>query len=269
MDSLFFIISKIAWAFLSPSNLIILLLFFGSLLLLVNITSWAKKILIPTAIIALMLTAYPFGDYLIAPLEHRFSQPSILPEHIDGIIILGGGEDLKRSISWNRSELGMAGDRYIGAKELANHFPNAPIIFTGGSGSLSLQDTAGEGSVAKQLLTTIGIAENRLIIESKSRNTYENFKSIKPLLPVVNGHYLLVTSAFHMPRSVGIARKQGINITAYPVDFRSSSAELRQINFNLFKNLEALEPAWKEWIGLTVYYWTGKTSVWFPREQTP
>lgn len=264
MDSLFFIISKIAWAFLSPSNLIIFFFALGSFLLLFNAISWAKIILIPSSILALLLTVYPFGDLLIEPLEKRFSQPTELPKNIDGIIILGGGEHLNISINWNRPELGNGGDRYIGAKELSNYYPDAPIIFTGGSGSVRLQNTKGEGYLAKQLLTTLGIAEDRLIIESKSRNTYENFKLVKPFLPVENGHYLLVTSAFHMPRAMGIARKQGVNVSPYPVDFRSISRELRKINFNFHKNLKSLEPAWKEWIGLTIYYWTGKTSNWLP-----
>jgi uncharacterized SAM-binding protein YcdF (DUF218 family) len=74
----------------------------------------------------------------------------------------------------------------------------------------------------------------------------------------------LITSAFHMPRSVGIARKQGIDVIPYPVDYRSNSEDLRQVDFDLFDHLKALEPGWKEWIGLTVYYWTGKTSDWWP-----
>ena len=148
---------------------------------------------------------------------------------------------------------------------MANYYPDAPVIFTGGSGSIRLQNTAGEGALAKTLLTTVGIAEPRLIIESKSRNTYENFLYTQPLLPNANGTYLLVTSAFHMPRSVGIARLQGINVIAYPVDYRSNSDALRTFDFDLFDHLKALEPAWREWVGLTVYYWTGKTERWFPK----
>lgn len=208
---------------------------------------------------------YPFSDYAIKPLEERFSAPTTWPENIDGIIMLGGGEDLERALSWNRPELGMGGDRYIGTKELANHYPDAPVFFTGGSGLVRLQDNAGEGHFARQVLNTIGIAPERLIIESNSRNTAENFTRLKPLLPTENGTYFLVTSAFHMPRSVGIARKQEINVIAYPVDYRSSSDEVRRVDFNFYDHLQALEPAWKEWIGLTVYYWTGKTSEWFPK----
>jgi len=264
MNELFFLISKIAWALLSPGNLIIFILFLGSLLLVFNKVHTAKLLLIPTGLIAFVLMVYPVSDYLMKPLESRFSKPQTMPKNIDGIIVLGGGEDLKRSLSWNVAELGTGGDRYIGAAHLAKLYPQAPVIFTGGSGLISLQNTAGEASIAKQLLTTIGIDPSRLIIESKSRNTYENFLYTKALLPKQNGTYLLVTSAFHMPRAVGIARMQNVNVIAYPVDYRSNSDALRKIDFDFIGNLNTLEPAWREWIGLTVYYLTGKTNRVFP-----
>jgi len=194
MDSLFFIVSKIAWAFLSPSNIILILLILGSAFLLFNKVQSAKTLLLPASFAGLIVLVFPIGDLLIQPLEQRFKTPESLPKHIDGIIILGGGEDLKLSLSWGRPELGIGGDRYIGAKELATRYPKVPVIFTGGSGSMQLQNTEGEGSLARQLLTTLGIANKRLIIESLSRNTYENFKFTKHLLPDTNGTYMLVTS---------------------------------------------------------------------------
>jgi len=265
MDELFFLASKIGWAFLSPGNLLVFLLFLGVLFLLFNNFSAAKKILIPTGLIAFLLMAYPFSDYLMKPLETRFMAPETLPEKVDGIIVLGGGEDIKRSISWQVAELGLGGDRYIGAANLATAFPKAPVIFTGGSGLVSLQNADGEGMLARSILTSIGIDSNRLIIESKSRNTYENFKYTKSLLPKKDGNYLLVTSAFHMPRAVGIARMQGVNVIPFPVDYRTNSDELRELDFDLFDHLKALEPAWREWVGLSVYYFTGKTNSWFPK----
>ncbi len=269
-DDLFFLLSKIGWAFLSPGNLIIFALSLGALLLVFNKIGAAKTVLIPSALVSFIVMAYPVSDYLMQPLEARFAMPTNMPEHIDGIIMLGGGEDLKRSLSWQVAELGAGGDRYIGAAALAKKYPKAPVIFTGGSGSISLQNTSGEGSIARKILTTIGIDAKRLIIESKSRNTYENFKNTKPLLPKFSkgeakGTYFLVTSAFHMPRAVGIARQQNINVIPYPVDYHSNNETLRQWDFDLYDHLKALEPAWREWIGLTVYYYTGKTDTWFPK----
>lgn len=266
MDTLFFNLSKLSWVILSPGNLILFLFILGTLMVLFKWLRLAKWILIPNAMLAGLVLAYPVGDWLIQPLEKRFEKPIEMPVQIDGIIVLGGGEDLKRSLSWNVAELGLGGDRFIAAKKLADIYPDAPVIFTGGSGSIQLQNQGSEGEVAAQIFNDMGLDSSRLILESASRNTYENFKNIQPLIHA-EGQYLLVTSAFHMPRSIGIARKQGLNVIAYPVDYRSNSEDLRQINFDLFDHLKALEPGWKEWIGLTVYYWTDKTSDWWPKPE--
>lgn len=269
MDQAFFVLSKLAWAFLSPGNLILFGFILGTLLLVMGFRPLAKRLLVIDAIIAFIVLGYPVGDYLIRPLEKRFPVPTIaeLPKNIDGIIVLGGGEDLPRTLSWHHPEVGNGADRYFGTKLLADHYPNAPVIFTGGSGQIKLQHMGTEASLAKQLLTIMGISPERLIIESNSRNTYENFKYTKQLLPKPDGTYLLVTSAFHMPRAVGVARKFGIHVVPYPVDFRSNSDSIRSWDFDFAGHLDSLEPAWREWIGLTVYYITGKTSAWLPNTQ--
>jgi uncharacterized SAM-binding protein YcdF (DUF218 family) len=267
MDNLFFVLSKLAWGLLSPINLIILVISLATLLLLFNRISTAKWLLFPTVVVSLVVLAYPVGDYLMYPLEARFSKPVALTEEIDGIIVLGGGEDLKSSLSWQTAELGNASDRYFAAVVLARHYHDVPIIFSGGNNFLRFQSHEKEGHIAHQILTDMGIAGNRIIIESQSRNTAENFQLMKEILPKLDGKYLLVTSAFHMPRSVGIARQHAINVIPYPVDYRSNKANFRQLDFNLFEHLEVLEPAWREWIGLTVYYWTGKTSEWLPEAE--
>ena len=272
-DSLFFLFSKLAWALLSPTNLIIIALLLGVIFLLIHQVSTAKKFLIPTALFSFTMMIYPIGDYLMEPLESRFAIPSPLPTEVDGIIILGGGEDLKRSLSWNVAELGSGGDRYIGAADLANLYPNTPVIFAGGSGLMRVQDSSGEGNIAMKLLTSVGIDRERLIIESRSRNTFENFKYLKPLLPNfkdgdARGRYLLVTSAYHMPRAVGIARAQGVEVIPYPVDYYSNSDGLRYFDINMSEHLKVVEKAWKEWLGLLAYYITGKTDTLLPSPET-
>jgi len=160
--------------------------------------------------------------------------------------------------------LGKGGDRFVATAILAKQYPNAPIIFSGGSGLLRFDTIENKENIGRSLLLAVGIDEQRLIIEPHARNTHENFLMTAPLLPDRQGTYLLVTSAFHMPRAIGIARQNMINVIAYPVDYRSNTPSHRQWDFNLFEHLEVLEPAWREWIGLTVYYWTGKTSEWLP-----
>jgi len=268
MDQLFFVLSKLAWAVLSPVMLLNLLLVVGTLFLMLGYRKIALRFLFPAMLFSLSLMVLPIGDWLIYPLESRISQPQELPEDIDGIIILGGGEDIKSTISWQQPQVGQASDRYFGAAYLAKRYPDSPIIFTGGHNLLRFDAGSTPAQLSHQLLTMVGIDEKRLIIESQSRNTYENFQLLKTVLPRRNGQYLLVTSAYHMPRSVGIAEKQGINVLPYPVDYRSQTGMSRRLDFAVFEQLEKLEPAWREWVGLTAYFITGKTSQWFPAMQT-
>jgi uncharacterized SAM-binding protein YcdF (DUF218 family) len=266
MEQVFFVISKLAWAVLSPFMMLNLLLVFGTLFLLFGYRTIALRFLLPALVFSVSLMIFPIGDWLIHPLEARISKPQQLPENIDGIIVLGGGEDIKTTISWQQPQVGQASDRYFGAALLAKQYPDSPIIFTGGSNLLRFDAGATPAELSHQLLTMVGIDEKRLIIESQSRNTYENFQRLKTVIPKRNGQYLLVTSAYHMPRSVGIAERQGINVVPYPVDYRSQTGESRQLDFAVFEQLEKLEPAWREWVGLTVYFITRKTSQWFPEE---
>lgn len=244
--------------------LLSLLVILGTLFLLAGYQQRALKVLLPISLIHLALIVMPVGDWLIQPLEKRIKSPQHLPSTIDGIIVLGGGEDIQTTISWQQPQTGQAGDRYFGAAYLAGKYPHVPIIFTGGNNVLRFDARKTPAQLSRQLLTQIGVDEQRLIIESQSRNTYENFLRLKTVLPKRNGHYLLVTSAYHMPRSIGIAEKQGVTVIPYPVDYRSQKADLRKINFALYEQLEKLETAWREWIGLTAYFITGKTSHWFP-----
>lgn len=264
MDQVFFILSKLAWSVLSPLMVWNLLLVVGTIFLLMGYRKAALRFLFPATLFSLSMMLFPLGDWLISPLESRIGQTQQLPDTIDGIIILGGGEDVKGTISWQQPQVGQAGDRYFGAAELARQYPEAPIIFTGGHNLLRFDAGSTPAELSHQLLTMVGIDEQRLIIESQSRNTYENFQRLKTLLPKRNGQYLLVTSAYHMPRSVGIAQKQGISVLPYPVDYRSQTTDLRRLDFAIYEQLEKFEPAWREWVGLTAYFITGKTSQWFP-----
>ncbi len=267
MDTLFFIASKAAWAVLDPLNLMIFIALVGVLLMRATpkLGRW-----LTTLGFGLLLAnmAYPFGDWLIQPLETRFERPHPMPDDIDGIILLGGGEELGRSLSWRTPQLGLGGDRYVETAWLARLYKDVPVYFSGGSGSVQLQGTGSEGHIARTLLRRLGVTDNRLIIEGKSRNTWENFNNLKPLLEP-GGRYLLITSAFHMPRSVGIARKLNIQVVPWPTDYRSYKPPYRKVDFDFFDHLESLRPAWREWIGLTAYYLSGKTDAWLPSAEKP
>jgi uncharacterized SAM-binding protein YcdF (DUF218 family) len=265
MDSLFFFTSKCVWALINPVNLIILLTCLATILLVFNIHKLAKRIFILLLFINVPLLVYPVGDLLIYPLESRFERPEVMPSNIDGIIVLGGAESLKKSVSWQQAQVNEAAERYLYTAKLAKRYPKVPVLYTGGSGSVQFRDDAKSAEIAGSLLTASGIDSQQLIIESASRNTAQNFELIKSLLPRKSGHYLLVTSAFHMPRSVAIARRHHIDVIPYPVDYRSDQPSLRNWELDYINHVQTLNTAWREWIGLTAYYFDGKTLVWFPK----
>jgi len=268
MDNLFFILSKLAWGLLSPTSLFFLLILFATSLLWCNYIAVAKRLLLILSASACLLWGYPVSDWLMHPLETHFSQVQHLPSQVDGIIVLGGAEDLKLSQSWQTAEVGQGAERILIAATLARHYPQKPLLYSGGSNLVQMADLSSVHTTAQSLLMQAGVEAHTIILETQSRNTYENFLNIKPLLPKQDGHYLLVTSAYHMPRAVGIAQTMQINVLPYPVDYRSSQPAYRYWDFDLFGHLSVLETAWHEWLGLTVYYLTGKTATWLPQEAT-
>lgn len=266
MDHLFFVLSKIIWGVLSPVSLAAWLLLLVCLLLWLNYITAARRLLTLMSLVAFVLMVYPVSDWLMYPLETRFVRPATMPDHIDGIIVLGGAENLKLSSGRHTAEVGESAERILTTAELSRHYPTVPIIYTGGSNLVQMPELDKKGRVSTTLLTQAGIDPSRIMVETQARNTVENFKQIKAILPATDGHYLLVTSAFHMPRAVGVARQQSINVIAYPVDYRSAEPSQRYWDFDLFAHLEVLEVAWHEWLGLTAYYVSGKTTQWLPQQ---
>jgi uncharacterized SAM-binding protein YcdF (DUF218 family) len=103
-------------------------------------------------------------------------------------------------------------------------------------------------------------------MERRSRNTYENAEFSKVLVSPKSGErWLLVTSAHHMPRSVGIFRKVGFEVEPYPVDWRTGRrGDLLKFSDHFAERLALVDTAAREWMGLVAYWITGKTSEFFP-----
>ena len=138
-------------------------------------------------------------------------------------------------------------------------------MFSGGSGAL-IGDGSAEAGAAVRLLETLGISRDRVILEDRSRNTVENALFSKLIVDPKRGErWLLVTSAFHMPRAIGVFRKAGFPIEPYPVDWRTRGAEDMMRPFAVISDgLQRSDTAAHEWIGLLVYWLTNRSSELFP-----
>ena len=116
----------------------------------------------------------------------------------------------------------------------------------------------------------MGIASSRLLFERKSKNTWQNASYTKALLKSRRReNWLLVTSAYHMARSVGCFRKAGINVTPWPVDYRTRGySDIYRVFDVATQGWRRMDVAVREWIGLMVYYLSGRTDKLFPRQNS-
>lgn len=262
---MFFVLSKTLGTMLLPANFLIGL---GLLAVVLLATRWARlgRVLVVVAIGLLAIGAYsPIGNILLYALESRFPPWDASKGAPDGIVVLGGPIDADLSEAHNTPVTGAAADRIIAAAALARRYPNARVLFTGGSPNLISSD-AKEGDYAAEDLTSLGIPRERLIIERLSRNTYENAVFSKQLVePKPGERWLLVTSAYHMPRSVGLFRKAGFPVEPYPVDWRVGRfADVFEFENVAISGLGRTDTAVREWMGLVAYWLRGRTDQLLP-----
>ncbi len=262
---MFFYLSKILLFFVQPLNLAIFLLLAGG----IAAAFGRRRLAIAGPVAAFLILALAawtsFGALLIRPLEDRFGRPAVPPEQVAGIVVLGGGFEGAINAVRGGYELNSSGDRFVEAAILARRYPQAKVVVTGGIGTL-IQEGEGDGDTAPRLLTALGVAPERLVMEDKSRNTYENAVFTKALVTPKPGEtWLLVTSAFHMPRSKALFDKVGFATVPWPVDYQTSGIE--GVDFftdDAANALRVTTVAVREWIGLFAYWLTGRIDSPFP-----
>ncbi|WP_274424248.1 YdcF family protein [Chelativorans sp. YIM 93263] len=262
---MFHLASAIFWAVAQPVSLVMLLLAGGTG---ASILQWHRLslVLCSASLVLLFLSGWTtVGALLLQPLEERFQRPDPPPRDVDGIIVLGGGMESGINLARSGYELNSGGDRPVEAAVLARHYPEARIVVSGGSGSVF---TEGEGDAdsAPRLLTALGAEPERIELEKKSRDTYENaLFSARQINPRPGQTWLLVTSAFHMPRSVGVFRSVGFPVVPWPVDYKTSGREgIGLSQDNLIDTLDNITVAVREWIGLIAYRVAGRTDELLP-----
>ena len=262
---MFFVLAKTVGFFSAPSNVLVSLTLFGVLLMATRFVRAGRRIAV-FAVIALAICGLtPFGNAIILPLEERFPAWDASRGPPAGIISLGGALDTVVSPVRDEVALNEAAERMTAVAELARRFPQARIVFSGGSGRLILEGVS-EASLAARLFESFGIAKERITLEDKSRDTLENARFTRELVqPRPGERWLLVTSAHHMPRSVGLFRSEGFPVEAYPVDYRTRGAiDLLRFFSTVGDGLRRTDTAAREWVGLLVYRLTGRTAELFP-----
>ncbi len=263
---LFFILSKTIGIMLLPANLLIGGGLVGAVLLATRFASLGRKLMIVSLALLAICGYSPVGFWLMYPLESRFPAWDAARGAPDGIVVLGGAIDPDLSAVHGVPVLGGAMDRVIIAAGLGRRYPNARILYSGGNPNLVADAAAKEADYALTVFETLGISRDRVILERASRNTAENGELAKAMIsPKPGERWLLITSAFHMPRSIGIFRKAGFPVEAFPVDWRMGGpSDFTKFAISALEGLGRVDTAIREWIGLTAYWITGRTSEFFP-----
>ncbi len=253
-----FFLSKFLWIFFRPINATL----FGALLIYVLAKYGYKKIqVVMSGLLALFVFATCFSsipDYILSQLELQYPR-TVIDSKPAGIIVLGGGFDSEISTIRKNFELSSAGDRIVAGLELMKKFPDTPLIYSGGSATIG-RTIEPEANSAKKMVEALFGNDLPVIYESKARNTWENAVLVSKLANNISpkGKWLLVTSAFHMPRAMGCFRKVKLDVVAWSADYRSEYQGGFWLTFKSGTQVIKSQIAIKEIIGLIAYRLLGR-----------
>jgi len=267
--SFMFALSKIFWIVINPVNIFVFFLLLGTFLLFTRYQRSGRRMLAGTVSVFVVLGFVPLGFWLTANLEDRFPVNPPIPEDIAGIVTLGGTINQYITVARGQPALTQGGERLTEFVHLARRFPNARLVFTGGSSAL-IDTTVKEADAARVFFDQMGLADREIIYENRARNTYENALFAKELVgdDARARRWVLITSAAHMPRSMGSFKQAGWNIMAYPVDYVTDGRGGFELQFRPIRGLASLNTSMREWIGLIVYRILGRTPVIVPSPES-
>lgn len=260
-----FVVSKLFWIAVQPLSLAFIVGLMATLLLAFNYRRVAL-LCSSLSLTILFVTLYTTtGSVLLQSLETRFSRPSGDPAAVSCMIVLGGAFETEVTTARGGIELNQSADRFVEALRLAKAYPEARILVSGGDGSLSGR-FEGDAVVSRRFFDTFAIPASRLIEERASRNTDENAFNARGVLSAAGlSDCLLITSAFHMPRSVGLFRKQGLTVVPWPTDYRTSGDITLTLDFTQpTLNAQQTATAVREWTGLVSYWLLGRIDDPYP-----
>jgi uncharacterized SAM-binding protein YcdF (DUF218 family) len=193
-------------------------------------------------------------DALLRSLENRYPSPAqaSIGQH-EGLIVLGGATEHPGVYqAHGQVPLGDAAERMSVPVGLMRRHPHLQLVFSGGEGRLWATGVS-EAQLAKAFYAEQGTDMARVTLEGGSRTTRENAQRVAALLgDRCQRPWLLVTSAWHMPRAMAEFEAVGCKVTAYPVDFRTGAAT-DWTEYSLAHSLLRWQTALHEWLGLGVY----------------
>jgi uncharacterized SAM-binding protein YcdF (DUF218 family) len=259
-----FYISKIVWGVLQPSSLLLVLFAGGVLFALLGRAKAATRLFVAGTVLYMVFGFSPLANWMLGVLEiEAKAEAAASLDGAAGIIVLGGAVDNSVTLASPAPHLNESADRMTEAVRLAVRYPALPVFFSGGKGELSpREETETEAAFAVRFFEGFNLPASRITFEDRSRNTFENaVESARKLHPQPGQKWILITSAFHMPRAKALFEAQGFELLAKPVDFRTNGLEGWWRPFpRASEGLRRLDVAAKEWIGIAAARLTGQIS---------
>lgn len=247
-----FVIKKILAAILLPHTFILILLILSLILILRK--KRLGKILLVCAIAAFyFLSIRPVADFFLGGLEKKVPLPLEIPQGVNYVVVLDGGTRNPHTSLPPTSRLAFSSQsRLLEGIRFFNRIENGILVLSGGVWKENKLAVTG-AEMMQDMAIQLGVPAERILLELRSRDTSDQAQAVKILLG--DKPFLLVTSAFHMPRSLYLFRKYGLDPIAVPADYRGQRGK-RYGLFDLFPSPGSLEDtvlASREYMGLLYY----------------
>jgi uncharacterized SAM-binding protein YcdF (DUF218 family) len=245
----------------SPATILAICVVANALAAVSGHTGAAAIFLALSTTVVVLFGILPAADWVTLPLEARFPANPALPDRIAGIVVLGGMERLEQSLVWAQPAVSDPGP-IAALVELGRRHPEARLVFTGGGRNQRITEAA----VACDFLSRIGADYRAVTYEDQSRNTLENARLTHDLIrPNSDERWVLVCQAAGMPRAMGVFRKAGWNVIAYPAGYLTRGNARKLLPFDLLEGLRVGSVGLHEWVGLGTYRLMGYIDEILPR----
>jgi uncharacterized SAM-binding protein YcdF (DUF218 family) len=224
----------------TATNVLVLILAIATAWALWRRSKCAASLAVMAACALIFAAFMPIGEWLARPLENRFPPWQMGPHAApDGIIAIGGE----------------SGERITALAELSLRFPQARLVYSG------TNDSDPEFNELLKIFARHGGMSQRIILETRSQNTYENAVYSRDLIkPKPDQRWILITFSLHMPRAIGCFWRAGFNVEAYPVDLHTEDSPFIAGSPALIR----LDAVVREWTALVAYRLIGRTDALLP-----
>ncbi len=262
---MFFVLSKTLGLLLEPLIIPYLCLICAVLAFWRRRRLLGRFFVLTAIFLPLLYGVIPLSSQPLQFIENHIKPADLAERQIDGIIVLGGFTgDGDVAESRNQPSLGPAAERFTAALQWHQKFPDKPLVFSGFSGSL-VPKGASEADIVQQLLDDLTIDQTHILFENESRNTYDNALNCYNLMaPAPGSHWILITSASHMPRAIGSFRAAGWSgILGYPVDYQTPETGFSRY-WDIGYGTGLIDKALHEYAGLLVYWLSGRSTNFLP-----